>query len=355
MPAGLAAGIERAIVRAIKLGAGVRGTTSPNPPVGAVVLSPAGEIVGEGATQPAGSDHAEVMALRAAGQAAAGSTVVVTLEPCNHTGRTGPCVQALIAAQVARVIYLHADPTAAAGGAEALRQQGIAVEKRQVPAELRIWDAVIPWLTAVQLTRPHLTVKFAQTLDGYTAAADGTSQWITGPTARDYAHRDRARRDAIVVGTGTALADNPSLTARKADGSLYPHQPRRVVIGKRDLSAAGPASTNLRELGYTQYGDLQEALDKLYAEGMRDVLVEGGAGLVSALFEGGYVDAINAYIAPVLLGEGRGVLAHPLADTLADAPRFHHLGTRQLGEDVLVEYVTSDAALESRELSKPCF
>ncbi|OFS23149.1 bifunctional diaminohydroxyphosphoribosylaminopyrimidine deaminase/5-amino-6-(5-phosphoribosylamino)uracil reductase RibD [Corynebacterium sp. HMSC04H06] len=350
MPEGLAAGIGRAIERAIELGADVRGTTSPNPPVGAVVLGPNGEVVGEGATQPAGSDHAEVVALRAAGEAAAGSTVVVTLEPCNHTGRTGPCAQALIDAQVARVIYLHADPSGAAGGAEALRQHGIEVEKQDVPAALRTRDAVVPWLTAVRLGRPHVTVKFAQTLDGYTAAADGTSQWITGTAAREYAHRDRAHRDAIVVGTGTALADNPSLTARRADGSLYEHQPRRVVIGKRDLRAAGPASTNLRELGYTQYGDLEEAMEEMYDDEIRDVLVEGGAGLASALFYGGYVDAINAYISPMLLGEGLGILAHPLADTLADAPRFHHLGTRQLGEDVLVEYVTSDAALESMKL-----
>ena len=330
--------ISAALLRAMAAGTEVRGTTSPNPPVGAVIVSPAGEIVGVGATQPVGGAHAEVMALREAGDKARGATAVVTLEPCAHTGRTGPCAQALINVGVARVYYLHADPTPqAAGGAEVLAEAGVDVAKLEKPPHVE--DALVPWLFAVRTQRPHITLKFAQTLDGFTAAADGTSQWITGEAARDWVHADRAHRDAIVVGTGTALADNPSLTARFSDGSLRARQPRRVVIGKRDLASAGDAASHLRELGYEQYDSIEEALYELYATGARDVLVEGGAGLASSFLKADLVDAISAYIAPLLLGEGRGVLAHPVTQTLAEATRFHRVGMKALGEDVLIEYV----------------
>ena len=318
--------LSAALSRAMAAGAEVRGTTSPTPPVGAVIVSTAGDIVGVGATQPVGGAHAEVMALREAGDRARGATAVVTLEPCAHTGRTGPCAQALIDAGVARVYYLHADPTPqAAGGARVLAEAGVDVAKLEKPPHAD--DALVPWLFAMKARRPHVTLKFAQTLDGFTAAADGSSQWITGEGARDWVHADRAHRDAIIVGTGTALADNPSLTARFSDGSLREHQPRRVVIGKRDLESAGDAASNLRELY------------ELYASGARDVLVEGGAGLASSFLKADLVDAISAYIAPLLLGEGRGVLAHPVTQTLAGATRFQRVGMKALGDDVLIEYV----------------
>ncbi|MEK0144771.1 bifunctional diaminohydroxyphosphoribosylaminopyrimidine deaminase/5-amino-6-(5-phosphoribosylamino)uracil reductase RibD [Corynebacterium yonathiae] len=330
--------ISAALARAMDAGAEVRGTTSPNPPVGAVIVSAAGEVVGVGATQPVGGAHAEVMALREAGDRARGATAVVTLEPCAHTGRTGPCAQALIDAGVAHVYYLHADPTPhAVGGARVLAEAGVGVGKLERPPHAD--DALAPWLFAVRSHRPHVTLKFAQTLDGFTAAADGTSQWITGESARDWVHSDRAHRDAIVVGTGTALADNPSLTARFSDGSLREHQPRRVIIGKRDLESAGDAASHLRELGYEQYGSIEEALFELYASGARDVLVEGGAGLASSFLKADLVDAISAYIAPLLLGEGRGVLAHPVTQTLSGATRFQRVGMKALGNDVLIEYV----------------
>lgn len=330
--------ISAALARAMDAGAEVRGTTSPNPPVGAVIVSAAGEVVGVGATQPVGGAHAEVMALREAGDRARGATAVVTLEPCAHTGRTGPCAQALIDAGVAHVYYLHADPTPhAAGGARVLAEAGVGVGKLERPPHAD--DALAPWLFAVRSHRPHVTLKFAQTLDGFTAAADGTSQWITGESARDWVHSDRAHRDAIVVGTGTALADNPSLTARFSDGSLREHQPRRVIIGKRDLESVGDAASHLRELGYEQYGSIEEALYELYASGARDVLVEGGAGLASSFLKADLVDAISAYIAPLLLGDGRGVLAHPVTQTLAEATRFQRVGMKALGNDVLIEYM----------------
>lgn len=326
--------IDDALVRAMRAGESVRGTTSPNPPVGAVILDQDGDIVGVGATQPPGGPHAEIKALRAAGDKARGGTAVVTLEPCNHTGRTGPCAQALIDAGIARVFFLHRDPGAKeGGGADTLRQAGVTA--RHISARREEPDAVATWLRAVAMERPHVTVKFAQTLDGFTAAPDGSSQWITGPAARELVHEDRARRDAIVVGTGTALSDNPSLTARFPDGSLRGNQPRRVVIGKRRLEAA--SIPNLTRLGFEQYPDIDTAMTKLYRSGARDVLVEGGAGLIQSFFKAGLVDAIQAYLAPVLLGGGRGVVAGALTDTLSGAERFEPVRVKSCGPDIVWE------------------
>lgn len=313
----------------------VRGTTSPNPPVGAVILDSAGRVVGVGATQPPGGPHAEVMALRDAGDKARGGTAVVSLEPCNHTGRTGPCAQALIDASVAAVYFLHPDPTPeAGGGAVTLRGAGIAVG--QIEAPDGVSDALAGWLGAVRLGRPHVTLKFAQSLDGFTAAVDGSSQWITGEQAREHVHRDRAKRDAILIGTGTALADNPSLTARYPDGSLRETQPRRVVIGSRDVDRGG--NSNLAKLGFEHYATPQEALAELYASGARDILVEGGAGLATSFMELGSVDRIQAYIGNVILGQGRGILTRAVASDLALAPRWQRAAVTELGADLLVEY-----------------
>lgn len=318
--------MEQAVAAALAAGNSVRGTTSPNPPVGAAIVA-GGNIVGVGATQPPGGPHAEVMALREAGDLARGATAVVTLEPCNHTGRTGPCSKALIDAGITRVIYLNHDPfPQAAGGAEYLRDNGVEVEflDRQV-------DALEPWLAATSLGRPHVTLKFAQTLDGFTAAEDGTSQWITGEQARRDVHEDRRLRDAIIIGTGTALADNPSLTARDEHGNEFDRQPRRVVIGRREVN-----SSNLVRLGFEQYPDIDEALARLWKDGARDVLVEGGAGLATSFLREDKVDAIRAYVAPMILGSGAGV-TRALATTLAEGRRFRLAGHQQLGEDLRVD------------------
>lgn len=331
------ADLKRGVHAAIAAGDAVHGRTSPNPPVGAAILAADGELVGVGGTSPAGGPHAEVVALKAAGERARGGTAVVTLEPCNHAGRTGPCTQALIDAGVAAVYYLNADPNpVAAGGAQFLASHGVRVEH----LEARI-AALEPWIAATRLGRPHVTLKFAQSLDGFTAAVDGTSQWITSSAARADVHRDRLRRDAIIIGTGTALADNPSLTARNDDGNAYPvdRQPRRVVVGKRDVSAQ---AINLTRLGFEQYDDIETALAKLWDSGVRDVLVEGGAGLAGGFLRGGYVDALRAYIAPVLLGDGRSIVAGGLAQTLADAARFQRVHDRALGDDVLIEFTRKD-------------
>ena len=317
-----------AIAAAIKAGESVRGATSPNPPVGCALISASGEVVATGATSPAGGPHAEINALREVGERARGATAVVTLEPCNHSGRTGPCSQALVEAGIRRVVYFTADPNeAAAGGADYLRARGVEVDFQP----LRI-AALQPWLRSARLGRPSVTLKFASTLDGFTAAADGTSKWITGEDARGLVHAGRAKLDAIIVGTGTAIADDPSLTARFPDGTLREHQPRRVVIGSREVPEG-----NLTRLGFEQYATPTEALEALWQTGARDVLVEGGAALTASFLELDLVDAVQAYITPALLGAGRGVLDRAIAGTIADARRFRTTLVRPVGNDVFIE------------------
>lgn len=320
--------ISGAVAAAIAEGERVRGTTSPNPPVGCVLVDAHGETIARAATHPAGGPHAEAAALDAAGERARGATAVVTLEPCNHTGRTGPCAQALVRAGVAEVVYLTGDPNpVAAGGADYLRANGVVVRHfaRRV-------EALQPWLTSLKRGRPAVTWKYAATADGFTAAVNGTSQWITGEPARARVHEDRARRDAIIVGTGTAIADNPSLTARRPDGTLYPWQPRRVVVGTREVPAG-----NLTGLGFEQYPGPREALRALWETGARDVLLEGGATLSRGMLEAGLIDAVQAYVAPAFLGAGRGVLGGQVAGTIGQAVRFSTTRVEQIGEDIYIE------------------
>ncbi len=330
--------VRDALARAISASEEVAGTTSPNPPVGAAILNTRGEIVGIGATQPVGGPHAEIMALREAGRNAVGGTAVVTLEPCNHTGHTGPCSQALIDAGIRQVYYVHEDPTSEAhGGADHLRCAGVVATQLRDEDDkpLRV-EVLAPWLKAVSLRRPAVTLKCAQTLDGFTAAVDGTSQWITGAAARDEVHRDRSTRDAIIVGTTTALVDNPSLTARRSDGTLYPHQPLRGVIGSRPLSEG-----NLVDSGFVQWPSPEAALSDLWDRGARNVLVEGGASLALSFVRAGLVDFVQAYIAPLLLGDGRPLLAGALTDTLSGGLRMHTTSVRQYGEDILLNLEVS--------------
>ena len=327
--------IAAAMDRAVEASYAAMGVSSPNPPVGAVILAADGTLAGVGATQPPGGPHAEVMALRAAGDAARGGTAIVTLEPCNHTGRTGPCSQALIEAGIAEVHYAVSDPNpVAAGGADTLRAAGIRVNGG-VGADVVENGPLRPWLTRQRLGRPMVTAKMAAGVDGRIAAPDGTSQWITGPAARDHAHRQRSRLDAIVIGTGTALADNPTLTARTSDGGLYPHQPSRVVLGRRDL----PADANLRDDtgGPLVRVESHEPADVLAA--LPDalwVLVEGGPHILGAFFDADLVDEVHAYVAPMVLGAGRSSVQIPGVTTLSDARRFETSGVATLGDDVLI-------------------
>lgn len=325
--------VLQALDRAIKASEEVAGTTSPNPPVGAVILDASEEIVGIGATQPVGGAHAEVVALRAAGERARGGTAVVTLEPCDHTGRTGPCSQALIDAGIRQVYYVHPDPTPQAqGGAQHLRSVGVKVTQLAGGGDSRCRVNILaPWLKAVRQGRPAVTLKCAQSLDGFTAALDGSSQWITSSQARDFVHRDRATRDAIIVGTSTVLMDNPRLTARRSDGTLYPHQPLRGVIGSRQI-----VKGHLADTGFVQWSSPETALADLWNRGARNVLVEGGPQLAVSFLRAGLVDFVQAYVAPLLLGDGRPMLGGALAHTLADGLRMHTTSVQQLGEDVLL-------------------
>lgn len=318
-----------------------------NPQVGCVVLDPEGRIVSEGWHRGAGTPHAEVDALDRLPSfwvpRTAELTAVVTLEPCNHQGRTGPCAQRLVDAGVGAVAYALRDTGAVAGGgAETLRAAGITVIGGVLPEEAhRLLD---PWF-ARQATargeapelpedRPHVVVKWAQTIDGRAAAADGTSQWITGPDARADVHRRRAEADAIVVGTGTLLADDPALTARDGD-ALLPHQPIPVVIGSRPTPADAAVHRHPHAPLFYDTRDLSAVLEDLRVRGVQRVFVEGGPTLASAFIAAGLADTVLAYIAPVLLGGDRLALTDIGVGSIGDALRLRIDEWVPLGEDLL--------------------
>lgn len=311
-----------------------RGPRGVNPQVGAVILSDDGEVIAEGWHRGAGTAHAEVDALsHLPADAARGATVVVTLEPCNHTGHTGPCALALIEAGVGRVIFSAEDPGVhSGGGANRLRAAGVDVEAG-VLAEEGV-DLIDDWLVSVRLGRPFITVKWAQSLDGRAAADDGTSQWITGPAARADVHERRAAADAILVGTGTVLADDPSLTARRPDGTLYDHQPIPVVLGTR----ATPADAAVRRHPHPVifHERLHDALVDLRSRGIQRLFIEGGPTVAAAVVRAGLADEVLAYIAPVLLGGARLALTDIGVSTLDDAPRLRVATVEKLGDDLLV-------------------
>lgn len=323
---------RQAMTRALALA--TRGPRGVNPQVGAVLLSPAGDIIAEGFHRGAGTAHAEVDALSTlAPGAARGATAVVTLEPCNHTGRTGPCALALIEAGVSRVVYAVDDPgVQSSGGAERLRAAGVSVESgEQSEAALAVIDG---WMTAQRLGRPHITVKWAQSLDGRAAANDGSSQWITGQEARADVHARRAAADAIVVGTGTVLADDPALTAREA-GALLPHQPIPVVIGMRAIPGDAQVFAHPHPPIIAQTKDLHEVVTDLHTRGIQRVFVEGGPTLASSFIAVGLVDQILVYTAPVLLGGSRLALTDIGVSSITEAIRLTVDEWIPLGSDVL--------------------
>jgi diaminohydroxyphosphoribosylaminopyrimidine deaminase / 5-amino-6-(5-phosphoribosylamino)uracil reductase len=326
-----AAAMDQALAASIA----VHGTTSPNPPVGAVVLDATGIVAGVGATAPPGGPHAEITALRQAGGRARGGTVVVTLEPCAHHGRTPPCTDALRAAGVAAVVFAVADPDSrAAGGASVLRAAGIAVHEGVLAEKVRR-GPLRAWLHAVRRRRPHVTWKLAATLDGRSAAADGTSRWITGAAARAEVHALRATVDAVVVGTGTVLADDPALTARHADGTMRDRQPLRVVMGHRNIppgfTLAAPDVLHLR----TREPDV--VLAALHERGVVDVLLEGGPRLAGAFVAARRVERVLAFLAPALLGAGPAAVVDAGVGTMGDIERLDVDEVRLLGADILVD------------------
>lgn len=334
--------VAAAMHLAVEQALAVKGATYPNPPVGAVILDADGELAGVGSTEPAGGAHAEVVALRAAGDRAAGGTAVVTLEPCNHHGRTPPCVDALLAAGIATVVYAVADPNPeAAGGADRLRAAGLAVTGGVCADEVS-GGPLREWLHKQRTGSPHVTWKFGTSIDGRSAAADGSSRWITSEAARADVHRRRAAADAIVVGTGTVFADNPSLTARLPDGALSPRQPLRVVVGEREIP---PESGVLSDDSSTLLLRTRDPFEVIRVLADRtDVLLEGGPTLAGAFLRAGVVDRILAYVAPILLGGPVTAVDDVGVASIAGALRWNYDEVQRIGPDVLLSMVPGGAA-----------
>jgi diaminohydroxyphosphoribosylaminopyrimidine deaminase / 5-amino-6-(5-phosphoribosylamino)uracil reductase len=305
----------------------------PKPRVGCVLLDGSGAVVATGHHRGAGTPHAEADALAQAGPRARGATAVVTLEPCNHTGRTGPCAQALAQAGVSRVVFGQPDENpAASGGADALRAAGVDVEGGVLAAEAAQVNRV--WTFAMRHRRPFVTWKYAATLDGRSAAADGTSQWITSLAARRDVHRLRAECDAVVVGTGTVLADDPRLTVRDADGQPLAEQPLRVVVGRSEIPADARVLDSVAETLLLHTHDPHEVASELFARDRHHVWLEGGPTLAGAFLRGGLVDEVVAYLAPVLLGAGRHALDDAGISTLTEAVRLDVTDVSPIGPDL---------------------
>lgn len=349
--------LESAMRRALELAQ--RGPAQNiNPQVGCVIVGPDGETVAEGWHEGAGTAHAEIVALGALPAAwrdrAAELTAVVSLEPCNHTGRTGPCSVALIEAGIGAVAFGLADPgKASSDGSATLRTAGVTVIAGVLENEVRAM--LTPWILrhgegGPARVRPHITVKWAQTLDGRAAAADGSSQWITGSEARADVHRRRAAADAILVGTGTLYADDPALTARSdepgAGGLLVPpgEQPIPVVVGHREipggarvlehpaLHAEGPHAEPIRLTG----DDLEADMRELASLGIRSVFVEGGPKIVSSLIAAGLVDELVIYIAPALLGGPKVALGDIGVSSMSEIKHLRVTQCEQLGPDLVL-------------------
>ena len=317
---------QQSMREAVLVAASAQHICRPNPWVGAVLVAADGRRF-SGFTQPVGQAHAEVQALRAAGEAARGATMYVTLEPCNHFGRTPPCTEAIITAGVARVVIGVQDPDqrVAGTGIARLRDAGIAVQVG-VEAEA-VNEQLAAYLHHRRTGRPLVMLKLAMTIDGYIAAKSGASGWITGELARRRVHELRAASDAIVVGAGTVRADDPQLTVRDAPGT----SPRRIVLGRAPVAARVHPCTEWA-------GSLTELLDTLGGEHVLQLMVEGGAKVAASFHQAGLIDRYVFHIAPAIMGGGDAVpaFAGDTAATLADVWRGRTISTQQLGDDVEV-------------------
>ena len=298
--------------QALELAERGRGTTHPNPVVGAVVVAD-GEIVGEGWHERKGGPHAEVVALEAAGERARGATLYVTLEPCDHHGSQPPCTDAIVRAGVMKVVVGAQDPTR--DGVARLREAGVDVDV------LDLWEARVQneaWLTWARLGRPFVTYKAAVTVDGRMAVPG--ERWVSGEESRKLVHQLRAGSDAVAVGMGTVRADNPRLDAREVE---VLRQPRRLAFGRGPL----PEGSELELVS----GPLDEELTRLAGEGVHSLLLEGGSTLASSFFAAELIDKLLVFVAPKLAGEGPGLVA-----SLPKAVTLTHLTARAAGEDVLL-------------------
>ena len=364
--------------RALALAEEGLGRTSPNPSVGCVIVRD-GVVVGEGRTAPPGGPHAEVVALRQAGARARGATAYATLEPCNHTGRTGPCAEALIEAGIGEVVYALADPNVlAAGGADRLREAGVSVRGGVLADESRA--LLRPWLHSLSGSPlPWTVAKFACSLDGCTATRTGDSKWITGGKARARGHDLRQACDALLVGVGTVLADDPGLDPRPEGRDPAPGLkvvldtalrtppeakllttpgPALIACGegpnaeRRDaLEAAGAEVVSFPGTeGRTRSVDVGAVLLHLRERGCLSVMIEGGASVLGSAFGTGLVDEVWAFVAPVVIGGGQPAVAGEGPALIADAYRLHGVRTEALGPDILIRGLTA----EEEETEAPC-
>jgi diaminohydroxyphosphoribosylaminopyrimidine deaminase/5-amino-6-(5-phosphoribosylamino)uracil reductase len=309
-----------------------------NPQVGAVILDSDQNIIAEGFHRGSGTAHAEVDALSKLDSMPAGATAVVTLEPCNHTGKTGPCAQALIEAGVSRVVFASNDPgEASAGGAATLRAAGIEVVSGVLQAEAD--DQLRVWLTANRRKRPFVTLKWATSIDGRAAANDGTSKWISGAESRADSHKRRSEVDAILVGTATVIADDPELTARKPDGSLYEHQPLRVIVGERELPIDARVFNDDAQTIQLRTRSLHDALESMWQEGVKHVWVEGGPTVASQFVRLALVDEFLIYLAPLLLGGDRTAIGDIGIENITGAKQLEFVEVKHLGNDIFIRAI----------------
>jgi diaminohydroxyphosphoribosylaminopyrimidine deaminase/5-amino-6-(5-phosphoribosylamino)uracil reductase len=325
--------IESAYAHCADLSRSVLGKSAPNPNVSAAIYNSHGEPIADGAhNRTISLDHAEIVALKKAGSASQGATIVVSLEPCNHVGTTPACVDAIIAAGISRVVYAVADPNPiAAGGAQRLKDAGLHVDFIE-SAELD--DIQGAWLHRITTKRPYFIWKVAITLDGYIAASDGTSQWISSEQSRADVQILRSQSDAILVGTGTALADNPTLQPRIAGAST----PLRVVMGERDIPADFNLYQGQGETIFLKSRDVKALLETFSERAVNQVLVEAGPTLGTALLKAGVIDEIVIYQAPVLLGSGKSWVADLGIKTIKDGMSLTQISTEQIGPDLKSRY-----------------
>ena len=326
-----------AMQRAIALSEKGLGKTSPNPIVGAVIIDDAGNVIGEGFHDRMNSpDHAEVVAIAKATQNLKGATIVVTLEPCNHVGSTGPCTQAIINAGISTVVFAVNDPNSvASGGSEVLRAAGIKVVEGVLKAEAAYANRA--WMIKIKKNRPFFTWKVATTLDAKIAATDGTSKWITNETSRADVQVLRRQADAILVGTNTVITDNPHLIPR-GDFAGYSHNPIRVICGEQDLPKDLQVFDEAAQTIVVKSKDLDLLVEKLNELKINQVFVEAGMTLASAMVNHCLMDELVIYQAPSLLGSGKPFFSFDFPSTISNQMRLEHISTVVLDGDVKSVY-----------------
>ena len=326
-----------AMQRAIVVSKKGLGKTAPNPIVGAVIIDASGAIISEGFhDRVTSSDHAEVLAIKAAGERTNGATIVVTLEPCSHTGSTGPCTQAIIDAGISTVVFAVSDPNSlAAGGAEVLRANSITVVAGVLEEAAAYSNRA--WLMKVKKNRPFFTWKVAATLDGKVAATDGTSKWISNEISRADVQTLRRQSDAILVGTNTVITDNPNLVPR-GNFAGYEKNPIRVICGEQDLPSDSNVFDGVAQTVLVKSKNLEELVEKLTKLDINQVLVEAGPTLASAMFQSGLIDELIIYQAPSLLGSGKPFFALGTESNIDNQIRMDHISTEVLECDIKSVY-----------------